>query len=208
MAQDQARALRVVVSVRCSCWPCPSATEEMGLHIIKGAELLRQDQDNDATGDYTHTAIAVQKFANSSSAPSTRWRAWLRSTTRQRKRRLRRTLPRQGFMLAIARESRGRVRVGLRYTISSYACVLHVAHRLRSFRTRWRRNRPDGGDHDLPTVPMCTVVLVPVGIEAQKNEQGYQAAKCISFEPVSRIPSAERWLVARSAGLVQARAWP
>jgi hypothetical protein len=31
----------------------------MGLHVIKGAELLRQIASNTATGDYTHTAIAV-----------------------------------------------------------------------------------------------------------------------------------------------------
>jgi hypothetical protein len=60
MAQDQARALRVVVSeydVVLGIFPSP--TEEMGLHVIKGAELLRQIARNDATGDYTHTAIAV-----------------------------------------------------------------------------------------------------------------------------------------------------
>jgi hypothetical protein len=60
MAQDKARALRVVVSeYDVVLGIFPSATDEMGLHVIKGAELLRQIASNDATGDYTHTAIAV-----------------------------------------------------------------------------------------------------------------------------------------------------
>ena len=60
MAHDQARALRVVVSehdVVLGIFPSP--TEEMGLHVIKGEELLRQIAANSAAGDYTHTAIAV-----------------------------------------------------------------------------------------------------------------------------------------------------
>jgi hypothetical protein len=60
MAQDQARALRVVVSEHDVVLGIfPSSTEEMGLHVIKGAELLRQIASNAATGDYSHTAIAV-----------------------------------------------------------------------------------------------------------------------------------------------------
>lgn len=60
MAQDQARALRVVVSEHDVVLGIfPSTTDEMGLHVIKGAELLRQIASNTATGDYTHTAIAV-----------------------------------------------------------------------------------------------------------------------------------------------------
>ena len=60
MAQDQARALRVVVSEHDVVLGIfPSSTDEMGLHVIKGAELLRRIASNDATGDYTHTAIAV-----------------------------------------------------------------------------------------------------------------------------------------------------
>jgi len=60
MAHDQARALRVVVSEHDVVLGIfPSATEEMGLHVIKGEELLRQIAANSAAGDYTHTAIAV-----------------------------------------------------------------------------------------------------------------------------------------------------
>jgi hypothetical protein len=60
MAQDQARALRVVVSEHDVVLGIfPSTIDEMGLHVIKGAELLRQIASNTATGDYTHTAIAV-----------------------------------------------------------------------------------------------------------------------------------------------------
>jgi hypothetical protein len=60
MAQDQARALRVVVSEHDVVLGIfPSASDEMGLHVIKGAELLRQIASNNAAGDYTHTAIAV-----------------------------------------------------------------------------------------------------------------------------------------------------
>jgi hypothetical protein len=60
MAQDHARALRVVVAeYDVVLGIFPSATEEMGLHVIKGADLLRQIAATNAAGDYTHTAIAV-----------------------------------------------------------------------------------------------------------------------------------------------------
>jgi hypothetical protein len=59
-AHDQARALRVVVSEHDVVLGIfPSASEGMGLHVIKGEELLRQIAHSNATGDYTHTAIAV-----------------------------------------------------------------------------------------------------------------------------------------------------
>jgi hypothetical protein len=59
-ARDQARALRVVVTeydVVLAIFP--SASEGMGLHVIKGEALLRQIANTNMVGDYTHTAIAV-----------------------------------------------------------------------------------------------------------------------------------------------------
>jgi len=59
-SQDQALALRVVVSEHDVVLGIfPSASEGMGLHVIKGAELLRQIANTNAAYDYTHTAIAV-----------------------------------------------------------------------------------------------------------------------------------------------------
>jgi hypothetical protein len=60
MAHDHARALRVLVAehdVVLGIYPCSS--EGMGLHVIKGEELLRQIATSSTVGDYTHTAIAV-----------------------------------------------------------------------------------------------------------------------------------------------------
>jgi hypothetical protein len=60
MAHDQARALRVVVSEHDVVLGIfPSASEGMGLHVIKGEEVLRQIVNTSSAGDYTHTAIAV-----------------------------------------------------------------------------------------------------------------------------------------------------
>jgi hypothetical protein len=60
MSKDQALALRVVVSEHDVVLGIfPSASEGMGLHVIKGEELLRQIANSSATYDYTHTAIAV-----------------------------------------------------------------------------------------------------------------------------------------------------
>lgn len=59
-SQDQALALRVVVSEHDVVLGIfPSADDGMGLHVIKGAELLRQIANTNAACDYTHTAIAV-----------------------------------------------------------------------------------------------------------------------------------------------------
>jgi hypothetical protein len=59
-SQDQALALRVVVSeYDVVLGIFPSASEGMGLHVIKGEELLRQIATTNTTCDYTHTAIAV-----------------------------------------------------------------------------------------------------------------------------------------------------
>ena len=60
MAHDQARALRVVVSEHDVVLGIfPQAGEGIGLHVIKGEELLRQIAQTKTVGDYTHTAIAV-----------------------------------------------------------------------------------------------------------------------------------------------------
>jgi len=60
MAHDQARALRVIVSeYDVVLGIFPSAGEEMGLHVIKGEELLRRIANMSAVGNYTHTAVAV-----------------------------------------------------------------------------------------------------------------------------------------------------
>ena len=59
-SDDHALALRVVVSeYDVVLGIFPSASEGMGLHVIKGEELLRHIADTNTTGDYTHTAIAV-----------------------------------------------------------------------------------------------------------------------------------------------------
>jgi hypothetical protein len=61
MSEDQALALRAVIAghdVVLGIYP--SAEQGVGLHVIKGDELLRQIANSNAVGDYTHTAIAVQ----------------------------------------------------------------------------------------------------------------------------------------------------
>jgi hypothetical protein len=60
MSEDKARALRVVISqhdVVLGIFPC--AAEGMGLHVIKGHEVLNWIASHNETADYTHTAIAV-----------------------------------------------------------------------------------------------------------------------------------------------------
>jgi len=60
MSEDKARALRVVVTqhdVVLGIFPC--AVEGMGLHVIKGHEVLDRIANHHETADYTHTAIAV-----------------------------------------------------------------------------------------------------------------------------------------------------
>lgn len=60
MSEDKARALRVVVfehDVVLGIFPC--AVEGVGLHVIKGHDVLNQIANNNACADYTHTAIAV-----------------------------------------------------------------------------------------------------------------------------------------------------
>jgi hypothetical protein len=60
MSHDKARALRVVVTEHDVVLGIfPSTAEGIGLHVIKGQEILRQIASSDSVGDYTHTAIAV-----------------------------------------------------------------------------------------------------------------------------------------------------
>ena len=59
--EDKALALRAVIAghdVVLGIYP--SREEGVGLHVIKGDELLRQIANSNEAGDYTHTAIAVQ----------------------------------------------------------------------------------------------------------------------------------------------------
>ena len=60
MSDDKAFALRAIVishDVVLGIYPC---AEGMGLHVIKGDELLRQIANSNEVCEYTHAAIAVQ----------------------------------------------------------------------------------------------------------------------------------------------------
>ena len=60
MSEDKARALRVVVfehDVVLGIFPC--AVEGVGLHVIKGHDVLHQIASSNVAADYSHTAIAV-----------------------------------------------------------------------------------------------------------------------------------------------------
>jgi hypothetical protein len=60
MSEDKGRALRVVVfehDVVLGIFPC--AVDGVGLHVIKGHDVLHRIANNNASADYTHTAIAV-----------------------------------------------------------------------------------------------------------------------------------------------------
>lgn len=62
-SEDKALALRAVIAghdVVLGIYP--SAEEGVGLHVIKGDELLRQIANSNEAGDYTHTAIAVHNL--------------------------------------------------------------------------------------------------------------------------------------------------
>lgn len=62
-SEDKARALRAVVAghdVVLGIYP--SHEQGIGLHVIKGDELLRQIANSNEVGDYTHTAIAVHNL--------------------------------------------------------------------------------------------------------------------------------------------------
>ena len=63
MSDDKAQALRAVIAghdVVLGIYP--SVDQGVGLHVIKGDELLRQIANSNEVGDYTHTAIAVQSI--------------------------------------------------------------------------------------------------------------------------------------------------
>jgi hypothetical protein len=63
MSDDKAQALRAVIAghdVVLGIYP--SVDQGVGLHVIKGDELLRQIANSNEVGDYTHTAIAVQNI--------------------------------------------------------------------------------------------------------------------------------------------------
>jgi hypothetical protein len=60
MSDDKAFALRAVVishNVVLGIYP---SVEGMGLHVIKGDEILRQIANSNEAGEYTYAAIAVQ----------------------------------------------------------------------------------------------------------------------------------------------------
>jgi len=60
MSEDKAHALRAVIAghdVVLGIFPSPE--DGVGLHVIKGNELLRAIANSNEDGDYSHTAIAV-----------------------------------------------------------------------------------------------------------------------------------------------------
>ena len=60
MSEDKALALRAVIAghdVVLGIYP--SLDQGVGLHVIKGDDLLRHIANSNEVGDYTHTAIAV-----------------------------------------------------------------------------------------------------------------------------------------------------
>ncbi len=60
MYDDKALALRAVIAghdVVLGIYP--SDEEGVGLHVIKGDELLRRIANSNEAGDFTHTAVAV-----------------------------------------------------------------------------------------------------------------------------------------------------
>lgn len=59
MSDDKAGALRVVVTAHDVVLGIYPSDGGMGLHVIKGDEVLRHIANTDAVGDFTHTAIAV-----------------------------------------------------------------------------------------------------------------------------------------------------
>jgi hypothetical protein len=60
LSHDKARALRIVITEHDVVLGIFPSEEGIGLHVIKGEELLRQIASSNSVGDYTHTAIAVQ----------------------------------------------------------------------------------------------------------------------------------------------------
>ena len=63
MSEDKALALRAVIAGHDVVLGIfPSIDQGVGLHVIKGDELLRHIANSNEVGDYTHTAIAVQNL--------------------------------------------------------------------------------------------------------------------------------------------------
>lgn len=63
MSEDKALALRAVIAGHDVVLGIfPSHEEGIGLHVIKGNDLLRHIANSNEVGDYTHTAIAVQNL--------------------------------------------------------------------------------------------------------------------------------------------------
>ena len=63
MSDDKALALRAVIAGHDVVLGIfPSSDQGIGLHVIKGNDLLRQIANSNEAGDYTHTAIAVQNL--------------------------------------------------------------------------------------------------------------------------------------------------
>ena len=63
MSEDKALALRAVVAGHDVVLGIfPSHDQGIGLHVIKGDDLLRQIANSNEVGDYTHTAIAVHNL--------------------------------------------------------------------------------------------------------------------------------------------------
>jgi len=63
MSEDKAFALRAVIAghdVVLGIYP--SEQEGVGLHVIKGDELLRRIANSNDAGDFTHTAVAVHNL--------------------------------------------------------------------------------------------------------------------------------------------------
>ena len=63
MSEDKALALRAVVAGHDVVLGIfPSSDQGIGLHVIKGNELLHEIANSNEVGDYTHTAIAVHNL--------------------------------------------------------------------------------------------------------------------------------------------------
>jgi hypothetical protein len=61
-SDDKALALRAVVAGHDVVLGIFPSTQGIGLHVIKGDDLLRQIANSNQAGDYTHAAIAVQNL--------------------------------------------------------------------------------------------------------------------------------------------------
>ena len=59
MSEDKALALRAVIAGHDVVLGIYPSQEGVGLHVIKGDELLRRIANSNEVGAYTHTAIAV-----------------------------------------------------------------------------------------------------------------------------------------------------